>query len=112
MALYYKMTSSLKTWWQGLKLRWILAILFMIIPLLIIILININQTLYESKIMNYLSYLNVLPILIFGRVIEQIPCDGLGCIILFGVIILGVIILFYGGLGYLIGYLIEKRKKK
>lgn len=84
----------------------------MLIPLLIIILINLNQTLYNSKIMNYLSYINVLPILLFGKFIEQIPCAGLACIILFGIIIIGVIVLFYGGLGYLIGYVIEKIRKK
>ena len=84
----------------------------MFIPLLIIILVNLNQTLYESKIMNYLSYLNVLPLLIFGPIIEKIPCDGLGCIILFGIIIIGVILIFYGSIGFIIGYLIEKINKK
>src|SRR3989344_2495959 len=101
-----------KKWWQRFKLRWILAILFMIIPLLIIILINLNQNLYESQIMNYLSYLNVLPILIFGGVIEQMACDGLGCIILFGIIIVSIILIFYGFIGFIIGYSIEKIMKK
>ncbi|MBI2660648.1 hypothetical protein HYX09_00090 [Candidatus Woesearchaeota archaeon] len=101
---------------EKIKLRWKLAAIFVIIPIFIFILVSsniaISNFLKEYRIGDYLIYIYLMPLLLLGKIIEQVPCDGLGCIAFFGIIVLSIIILFYGILGYLIGFLIEKLRKK
>jgi len=88
------------------KLRWKLAIIFTIIPIIIFYFSIISNI----RILDYLNLIN-LPAGLLGLLLFTIfKCDGLGCIIV-GLYFVGIgIILFYGGIGYLIGYYIEKRR--
>ena len=107
---------KIKDNFKKIKLRWKLAIIFIAIPIIIWILANSNKNLSQaiknSGLGDYLAYLYAFPITLVGPIIEQIPCDGLTCVIFIGIIWIVITIIFYGILGFLIGYSIEKIKKK
>jgi len=87
------------------KLRWKLAIIFPIIPLLIFYLY------FQHPLFQYLNIINIPAAFIGIFVLWIFGCSELGCLILAIGLMAVSIGLFYGSIGYLIGYLIEKKKK-
>lgn len=90
------------------KLRWKLAIIFAAIPFLIFILY------FKHPIFQYLNLINMPAVIMSIFILWAFgsACDGLGCLI-YGIALMGIsIVLFYGGIGYLVGYLIEKHRKR
>ena len=90
------------------KLRWKLAIIFPIIPLLIF------YFYFRHPIFPYLNVINIPAVLISIFILWafESACDGLGCLIL-GIGLMAISIgLFYGSIGYLVGYFLEKKYRK
>jgi len=102
---------------KQIKLRWKLAVIFMLIPILIFILVNLSQTLSQylktSGFGNSIVKIYIFPIELANILLSQVECNSLACVIYFKLpVTLGFLLLFYAIIGFLLGYLIEKRKKK
>ena len=94
------------------NLKWILPLFLILLNIGSIIIGLVNEHFYRSKFYYYVAYLWFLPLRIFGGGISRIPCDGLGCLIFFFLIVLITIIFFYGIIGYILGYILERLIKK
>lgn len=101
---------------EKIKIRWKLSIIFIAIPIAIWILANSNETISQaiknSGLGDYLVYVYILPLFLTKGFVSQMSCDGLSCILYIAIISIAIIVLFYGALGFLIGYLIEKVRKE
>ncbi len=100
-----------------MKLRWKLAILFALIPLIVLILVSlilpISEELKKTGLGDYLIYIYLLPINIINPLISQISCNDLVCVVDIKLtLVIASILSFYGSLGFLLGYTIEKVKKR
>ena len=97
---------------KKVRLRWKFAIIGTIFPLFIYIILNINKIL-DIPLINYVFYLIVFPVYISGLLLSLIKCPGgLACVIYGLVLIVIFLFLFYGFVGFVIGYLIEKIRKR
>jgi len=94
------------THFSDFKLRWKLAIYFCVIPFISLWL----RFKLNNQIINYLTILSIPPLAIWAGLIKLINCND--CILFSIYLFFASIFLFYGGIGYLIGLYIEKKKKR